>query len=171
MTDASATRALPDLDGRKRQFVAIAGYVSGLPRGQRAELRRGAARGSAIPPEVFWRIVDRYAIPEHEEQYWQTIAALMVVLPHQSGIAPGRAVASSGVAGARAERWLRHDRDRALGEAARLFARVTDGVNWADLGLLLLLWTPRQRRKFARDFYLDYVRMEQEEQPEEEAPE
>ncbi len=47
-------------DPVRTRILAISGYVSQLRPGERAQLRRLRPSDDYVPPEVFWRIVDRY---------------------------------------------------------------------------------------------------------------
>lgn len=133
--------------------LGIAGYVSQLPRGDRAELRRMNDLMIA-PPEAFWRIVDRYEIAMPEEDFWIHVIPGMVRHPHNGGLPPGRALAEGGVSPARIERWLRHERPKAWKEAGRLLSPLKEGLNWAQFSSLMRFWSPTDRRRFARDYFL-----------------
>jgi CRISPR type I-E-associated protein CasB/Cse2 len=140
--------------------LGIAGSVSdrrsggAMDRGARAELRR--MRSDAIfPPEPFWTLVSRYDIHPAEETFWMDVIPLMVDHPHNPGLRPGRALAEAGVSGARVERWLRLDAERARRESRRLLARLDAGLNWVAFAALLRFWgDDANRRTFARDFFL-----------------
>ena len=136
------------------RIAGIAGYVANLPRGERAILRRLGRSQDSVPPEVFWRLADKFGIGRREEDYWLSVVPLMVKYPHRPGLAPGAALASAGVKGTRLERWLRTDHDAALRSADRLLARVDGGFDWVALGFLLRTWKESLRRRLARDFYL-----------------
>lgn len=142
-----------------RQVLGIAGYVQdresggGLSRGERAELRRMRS-DDVFPPEPFWTLVDRYDIPPYEEDFWRDVIPLMVDHPHDGGLRPGRALAQAGVSPARIERWLRLDPERARKEAARLLTQLDSGLDWPRFAGLLRFWTDRNRRAFARDYFL-----------------
>lgn len=134
--------------------TSIAGYVARLPRGERAELRRLERGADRVPPEVFWRVVDRYAIPPADEEFWLAVLPLLVRHPHAPKHRPGRILARAGVSAARIERWLRLDRVAALREAGRLLSQVDDPIDWTWFSRLLYHWTEKLRRAFARDFFL-----------------
>ena len=138
----------------EKQLLGIAGYVAALPRGPRAVVRRLNADSGAVPPEEFWRIVERYGINPPEEEFWMRVIPLMVDYPNQPGLAPGLALARSGVSSARLEKWLRLERDDALREAGRLMARIESGFDWVHLGKLLRFWSDGSRRALARQFFL-----------------
>lgn len=157
MTDTSAAQE------RKLTFpkvvTGVAGFVEdrsrggGSSRGERAELRRMHA-GDGFLPEPFWRIVDRYDVRPGDEPFWIDVIPLMVVHPHDSELTPGRALARAGVSPGRVERWLRLDAVRARGEARRLLARLTTGLNWVRFARLLRFWSEAERLSFARDYFL-----------------
>jgi CRISPR type I-E-associated protein CasB/Cse2 len=107
-----------------------------------------------VPPEVFWRIVDRYEIKPHDELFWLHVIPLMVEHEHKNGVRAGAALFRVGVSAARIERWLRLDRPAALAEARRLLTRVNSGFDWPRFGKLLLFWNDPARMAFARDFFL-----------------
>lgn len=136
------------------RIAGIAGYISELPRGDKAELRRLRQDSAKIPAEVFWRIVARYEIDERDEPFWQSILPLMVKYPHTPGARPGHMLDEARVSPARVERWLRLDQEGALREADRLFSRHKAGVDWVQLGYLLYLWDEKRRNQLARDFFL-----------------
>lgn len=165
-------------EGASRSFaktvLGIAGTVrdrsdgGGMNRGERAELRR-MREDELFPPEPFWRLVERYDIRESQEPFWIDLVPLMVDHPHTSELSPGLALARSGVSGARIERWLRLDRARARKEAGRLLARLEKGLNWIHFAGLLRFWTNRDRRQFARNYFLsDAYRRRQESKQREE---
>lgn len=137
------------------RLAGIAAYIGQLPRGERAELRRISA--TRTPPAPFWGIVDRYDVHPAEEDFFVAVIPAMVRCPHVPGRSPGRVLRSAGVSAARVERWLRMTRAGALRETQRIFAQVSDGVDWSRLGPLLYLWDrpdgERQRRHFARSYY------------------
>lgn len=140
-------------------FVGVASYVDNLPNGERAELRRLRGRFRELPPEVFWRIVERYDIPRRDEEFWMAVLPLMVEHPHHPGCRTGRVLRNSGVSSARLEKWLRLDREDALNEAGRLLSQVDGPINWRQFGYLLYLWShaeygERNRRDLARDFFV-----------------
>lgn len=120
-------------------------------RGERAELRR--LDPDAVPPEAYWRLVERFELEGPEDRFWLTVVPMMV--DHRHGdTAPGGALAASGVTGARVERWLRFDAQRARREAGRLFARCDRPFDWGQLAALLFLWNEKEKRRLARDFFL-----------------
>lgn len=140
-------------------FVSVAGYVDNLPNGDRAELRRLRGRFREMPPEVFWRIVERYEVPRRDEEFWMAVLPLMIEHPHRPRCRTGRVLKNSGVSSARLEKWLRLDHDSALEEAGRLLSQVDGPINWRQFGYLLYLWShpeygERNRRDLARDFFL-----------------
>lgn len=146
-------------------FVGVAGYVDNLPNGERAELRRLRGRFRELPPEVFWRVVERYDIPRWDEEFWMAVLPLMVEHPHRPGRRTGRVLKRSGVSAARLEKWLRLDREGALDEAGRLLSQVDGPINWRQFGYLLYLWShpehgERNRRDLARDFFLGPAKRE-----------
>lgn len=151
---AAAGDELKEEHSLASRLVGIAGYVAKLPRGEQAELRRLRQHAGAIPPEVFWRIVDRYEIHPGDEEFWKAILPLMVKYPHTRGARPGHMLEEAGVSAPRVERWLRMDRDGALREADRLFSRLQGGVDWVRLGHLLHRWDEEHRTGLARDFFL-----------------
>lgn len=120
-------------------------------RGERAELRRLDA--AVLPPVVYWRLVERFELEAHEDRFWLDLLPMMVDHPH-GDLTPGRGLAASSVSGARVERWLRLDAQRARREVRRLFARCDRPFDWAQLAALLFLWSDQERRRFARDFFL-----------------
>lgn len=139
----------------REQVRGIAGYVGSLGRGQRAHLRRLSADPGHIPRPAFWDVVERYQIGERDEPFWLAVLPLMVRHPHRSDLSPARALAAAGVSPARAERWLRLDREGAWREAARLLSHLKDGgLDWTRLAPLLRDWSDEQRRGFARDYFL-----------------
>lgn len=127
----------------------------GISRGDRAELRRMSPEG--VPPEVFWRTLDRLdrTVSEREEPFWMTVLPLMVRYPHRRGARPGGVLAGGGVKPARIVRWLRRDREAAWRETHRLLSLLKgEGLDWVELGTLLHHWRDdRVRRRFARDFF------------------
>lgn len=139
--------------------LGIAGTVQdrarggAMSRGERAELRRMRDH-EVFPPEPYWRLVDRYDISASEESFWGDVVPLMVDHPHNGALAAGRALAKAGVSAPRIERWLRLDPERARKEAGRLLARLGEGLNWASFAGLLRFWYDRDRRQFARDYFL-----------------
>ncbi len=136
------------------QLVGAAGYVENLRPGPRAILRRLRDDRDAIPPEVFWSVVERYGIlPEHEP-FWLIVLPLMVEHPHQPGLTPGVAIARSEVSSARVEKWLRLDVEAARKDAGRFVARVESGFDWTQFGQLLRFWSRDDRRSFARQYFL-----------------
>jgi CRISPR type I-E-associated protein CasB/Cse2 len=143
----------------ERQLLGVAGYVANLRRGPRAVLRRLSTDPSAVPPQEFWDVVERYGILQRDENLWLRLIPLMVRHPHAE-VRPGASLARAGVSAARIERWLRQDADGALAEAGRLLSHLGDGgLNWPRLGRLLHDWDrpghgPRLRRDLARDFFL-----------------
>jgi hypothetical protein len=139
----------------------IAKYIEQLPRGDLAELRRIRQHSAQIPPEVFWRIVERYQIHPADESFWKSILPLMVKYPHVRDARPGHVLEGAGVSAARVERWLRLDQDGALREADRLFSKHKAGIDWVQFGYLLQFWDEqdrKQRNGFARDFFLSRSR-------------
>ena len=150
---ATTAEAVERKDPRGR-ILGIAGYVAKLPRGSRAELRRLRVGTDHVPPEPFWRIVDRYGIETHEELFWLRVIPLMVEHEHRKGVRAGAALSQAGVSSARLERWLRLGRSSALAEARRLLSKVDSGFDWPGFGTLLLYWNDRARMAFARDFFL-----------------
>ena len=136
------------------KLLGVAGYIANLPRGERAQLRRVRDGTHEIPPEVFWRIVERYEIRPGDERFWLQVVPLMVDHSHRSGARAGHALAGAGVAGARIERWLRLDRPSAWRESRRLLSRLDSGFDWKRFGTLLFFWTEQARLDFARDFFL-----------------
>lgn len=169
MTDDSASSALTEREPSSfaSTVVGIAGTVQdrrsggAMSRGDRAELRRMRA-GTAFPPEPFWALVERFAIPPPGEPFWIDVVPLMVDYPHDASRRPGRALAESRVSGARIERWLRLEPDRARREAGRLLARLDGGLNWVSFAGLLRFWNSQDRRGFARDFFLSPAYRERE---------
>lgn len=147
-------------DGPRRErtlgsrIVGIAGYIEQLPRGDQAELRRLRQDIGGIPPEIFWRIVDRYEIHPGGEGFWKAVLPLMVKYRHTPDARPGHMLEGAGVSPARVERWLRLDRNGALREAGRLFSKLQTGVDWVQLGHLLYKWDENNRTGLARDFFL-----------------
>lgn len=144
-----------------KRLAGAAGYVSQLQRGDRAMLRRLRGRYSEVPPEPFWRIVERYEIPEgdREDRFWMSVLPLMVQHAHQRGSRPGRVLCRAGVSPARLERWLRRDCEGAWAEADRLLSQVDQPFDWVQFGFLLYYWDHRQygeknRRRLARDYFL-----------------
>jgi hypothetical protein len=121
-------------------------------------LRRLGNRRGRIPPEVFWRIIDRYDIQLPTEPFWQAILPSMVVHPHVRGMRPGRALADAGVSATRVERWLRFSLVRAQEEAPRLLSQIKSGIDWVSFGHLLRSWKEEARREFARDYFLGVAR-------------
>lgn len=136
------------------RIAGIAGYIENLPRGDRAELRRLRQDSARIPPEVFWRIVDKYEIPPKDEPFWKSVLPLMVKYPHTPGARPGHVLEEARASTARIERWLRLDQAAALREADRLLSLLKGGVDWVALGHLLYIWDEHNRNRFARDFFL-----------------
>lgn len=138
------------------KLAGAAGYITKLRRGERAILRRLRDSRENIPPEIFWRIVDRYQISADpdEETFWMVVLPLMVKYEHQPGARPGAVLARAGVSAARVERWLRLDRDAARRESSRLLSRIEGPIDWVALGYLLSFWSESDRRRFARDFFL-----------------
>lgn len=124
-------------------------------RGDLAELRRLRPGEGTIPPEVFWRLVERLDVPRPAEDFWLAILPMMVEHPHRKGAIAGRELARARAAPARVERWLRLDRERAWVEARRLLALLDGPIDWVRMGWLLLLWNDDSRRDFARDFFLN----------------
>lgn len=157
-TEASATA--PPATGYRltTQVAGIAGYLDELRRANRrgdlAMLRRLGREQGGVPPEVFWRIVDRYEITPGEEAFWLAVLPLMVKYPHRPGAHPGAALSRAGVKSARLERWLRLDRPGALREASRLLSKVDGPLDWVALAHLLRSWSEDGRRRLARDFFL-----------------
>ena len=142
---------LPDIGSQLR---GIAAYVARLPRGDQAQLRRLGASPGRVPPEVFWRIVQRYEIPASDESFWTSVLPLMVIHQHKAPLRPGVSLRHAGVTAQRVEKFLRLDRDAARIEARRLFSKVKSGMNWVSLGSLLFFWTEKSRLQFAREFFL-----------------
>lgn len=144
------------------QVAGVAAYLAELPRGDRAVLRRLEKDRESVPPEVFWRIVERYEIPQRAEveDFWLGVLPLMVKHPHQREARPGRVLARAGISNARVERWLRLDAKGALREAGRLLSKVKDPIDWVSFGFLLRRWDDKSRRDFARDFFLSAARLE-----------
>jgi CRISPR type I-E-associated protein CasB/Cse2 len=138
----------------EKQLLGVARYVTALQRGPRAILRRVNADSGGVPPEEFWRIVERYSITPREENFWLRVIPLLVEHPHQPGLAPGVALARSGVSPARLEKWLRLERDDAIRETSRLLARIEGGFDWTQFGKLLRFWSEDSRRTLARQFFL-----------------
>lgn len=141
-------------------FAGVAGYVDNLPTGERAELRRLRGQYREMPPEVFWRIVDRYDIPPRDEDFWIDVVPLMVEHPHEPRSRTGRVLARSGVSSARLEKWLRLDREGALDEAGRLLSQVDGAIDWVQFAFLLYLWNhpehgERNRRDLAREYFIE----------------
>lgn len=138
-------------------LARAAAFVSseGISRGDRAELRRMSPEG--VPPEVFWRTLDRLdrTVYEREEPFWMTVLPLMVRYPHRRGARPGGVLAGRGVKPARIVRWLRRDREAAWREAHRLLSLLKgESLDWVELGMLLHNWgDDTVRRRFARDFF------------------
>jgi len=140
----------------RNRFAAVAAYVTALPPGEQAELRR---RGASAPPPCFWQIVERYDIAPAEEAAWAEIVRLMVSVPHNGGARPGIVLNKAGVSSARVERWLRMDRNAALREASRLLTQVKgQELDWQRMGGLLLYWGDADRRSFARDYFVNAAR-------------
>lgn len=157
--DAEQRGSEGEVDDRSGIFAGVAGYVDNLRAGEQAELRRLRGRYRELPPEVFWRIVDRYGIPPYQEEFWMAVLPLMVEHPHEPQCRTGRVLARSGVSSARLEKWLRLDQQGALDEAGRLLSQVEGPINWVQFGFLLSLWNhpehgERNRRELARDFFL-----------------
>ena len=140
--------------GIRDQLRRIAGYLSKLPRGDRAALRRLREGKDHFPPAVFWRIVDRYEIRPSTEPFWLNVIPLMVEHSHRPGRRAGRVLQQADVAAARVERWLRLTHHTAWAEARRLLSKADGGFDWADFGVLLFFWTEENRLAFARDFFL-----------------
>src|SRR5690606_6786074 len=115
------------------RLAGIAGYLEKLPRGERAEIRR-LRWGATMPPEVFWRIVERYDIDESDEPFWIAVLPLMVKHAHGRKRRPGAVLEAAGVSSARLERWLRLDRQSAWRETGRLLSRVQEPLDWVQLG-------------------------------------
>ena len=149
----TVTAAKPD-DSIRTRMLKIAGYVTKLPRGDRAELKRLRIGAHQVPPDVFWRIVHRYGIRPDEELFWLQVIPLMVEHEHRNGVRAGTALSRADVSAARIERWLRRDRSSALEEAQRLLTKVDSGFDWTGFGTLLFFWNDRARMAFARDFFL-----------------
>lgn len=138
---------------RAQQLTGVAGYIKRLRPGPRAELRRLSPDSAAVPPKVFWDIVDRYRIRESDETYWISVIPLMVRHPHVP-TAPGRALARAKVSAARVERWLRLDRDGARRSAGRVLSQLKQGgLDWVQFGDLLRDWSDDGRRRLARQFF------------------
>ena len=159
-----ATVAAPErqLTGLPRQLLGAAGHVTALPRGPRAVLRRMCFHADEPPPDVFWRVVDKYELAPASEPFWLAVLPLMVTCPH-ARTKPGEALAQAGVSKTRVERWLRLDRERAWREASRLLARVDGGLDWTEFGQLLFHWGDEGRqRAFARQFFLSPALRERE---------
>lgn len=157
--DAEQGGSEGEVDGRSSTFAGVAGYVANLQAGEQAELRRLRGRYRELPPEVFWRIVDRYDIPPHQEDFWMAVLPLMVEHRHKPQCRTGRVLARSGVSSARLEKWLRLDQQGALDEAGRLLSQVEGPINWVQFCFLLSLWGhpelgERNRRDLARDYFL-----------------
>ena len=132
-----------------------------MSRGERAELRRMRA-GAAFPPEPFWTLVERFGIPPAAEPFWMDVVPHMIDQPHDPRRRPGRALAEAQLSGARLERWLRLEPERARKEAGRLLVRLEGGLNWVTFAGLLWFWTPQDRRGLARDFFLSPAYRERE---------
>lgn len=161
MTDDSTSTVVSaeELQPFARTVRGIAGMVKvrnaggAMSRGERAELRR-MRRGAPFPPEPFWRLVERFEIPPTAELFWMDVVPHMINRPHDPDRRPGQALAEAHLSGARLERWLRLEPERARGEAGRLLARLDGGLNWVTFAGLLWFWTPQHRRELARDFFL-----------------
>lgn len=161
----------PEAGAEPLSFGAIVAGIAGtvadrrsggaMSRGERAELRR-MRTDAPFPPEPFWALVERFEIPPPAEPFWMDVVPLMVDHAHQRGRSPGRALAEAKVSGARLERWLRLEPDRARKEARRLLAKLDEGLDWVAFAGLLRFWTPRDRRALARDFFLSPAYRERE---------
>lgn len=124
-----------------------------MSRGERAELRRMRA-AAVFPPEPFWTLVERFAIPPAAEPFWMDVVPHMIDRPHDPRRRPGQALAEAQLSGARLERWLRLEAEQARKEAGRILSRLDGGLNWVTFAGLLWVWTPQERRGLARDFFL-----------------
>ncbi len=132
-----------------------------MSRGERSELRRMRS-GTAFPPEPFWTLVERFAIPPPAELFWMDVVPHMIDHPHDPRRRPGRVLAEAQLSGARLERWLRLEPERARKEAGRLIVRLDGGLNWVTFAGLLRFWSPQDRRGLARDFFLSPAYRERE---------
>ena len=121
-------------------------------RGDLAALRRVGRPGHEVPPEAFWSLMEKYAIPQKEEQFWLVVVPLMTAVPHAS-TPPGEVFVNAKISPARLERWLNQDCDAARRDVRLLLKRVDGGLHWGRLGRLLCDWSESDRRSLARDYY------------------
>jgi CRISPR type I-E-associated protein CasB/Cse2 len=136
------------------KVAGIAEFITALPRGDKAELRRMVTTRQGQPGPVFWRIAAKYDIRAYEEEFWMTLAVLMTRHEHRMGARVGRVLRNEGVSQARIRRWLSLDRGRAIQEVGRLLQQVQTAIDWVQMASLLRSWTDEDRRRFARDYFI-----------------
>jgi len=161
-----ATASPPSSTGLAALVGRIAGRISALGTGPRAELRRLRADATdRWRSATFYRIYADAIAPDHtgddeHQRRWAMILAGMAQLGHQFGRNAGATLAENGLAERRFVRLLDADPDHLAADLRAVVSFLSAKgatVNWTDLAdLVLSCGRERQdevRRRFAAAYY------------------